>query len=102
MALAGKIVCGSFDVEINGAKAARKTDLTDHAGVISQGCSTVLVNGAAFVASRVADAITCPSPEDGGHVGGTILGPGSTISAAMSADASGLSDSVWMTTWTSL
>lgn len=77
MALSGKIVCGSFDVVINGKAAARKSDLTDHAALISEGCPTVVINGGALLAARAADAINCPSPEDGGHSYGFVFGPGS-------------------------
>jgi uncharacterized Zn-binding protein involved in type VI secretion len=73
VALTGKIVAGSFDVEINAKQAARKTDLTDHGGVIAGGCATVVVNGAAFVAARLGDPVSCPSPDDGGHVGSLIV-----------------------------
>lgn len=74
MSLNGKIVAGSFDVVINGKEAARKMDLTDHAGVIAGGCPTVIINGAAFLAARMTDPMNCPSPDDGGHIGSMIVG----------------------------
>lgn len=81
MALSGKIVSGAFDVEVDGKKLARKTDLTDHAALITSGEPTVVAGGTAFHAARISDKIACPitTGPDGPHVGGTILTGSGTV-----------------------
>lgn len=58
--------------------AARKGDLTNHGGVITEGEETVIIAGRP--AARVGDDHSCPANEPGPkpHKGGPILPPGST------------------------
>ena len=76
MGASGEIVSGAFDVLIGGQQAARKSDLTDHAGMIVDGEETVVIGGTALVAARVADRFSCPDWTLLPHVGGVILPPG--------------------------
>lgn len=87
--VAGVIVLASAFVTAH--PAARVGDTTAHGGVIVAGLPSVLINGAP--AARVSDMHTCPAitgmvP----HVGGPILAPGAStvliggLPAARSAD----------------
>ncbi len=79
MPRAGKILRGCSTVLIEGQSAARATDLTDHAGLIGEGCPTVLVGAGARPAARVGDRYVCPIYEDSAHVGGFVMAGAGTV-----------------------
>ena len=64
-----------------GQPAARQGDPTAHGGIISAGCSTVLIGGQP--AARMGDMHTCPMATPGTppvpHVGGPILRGSATV-----------------------
>jgi uncharacterized Zn-binding protein involved in type VI secretion len=74
----GRIVSGSPNVLVGCEKAARKSDLMDHGGLITTGCPTVVINGSALLAARVGDKLACPSFDGKQHKGGIIVLPGCT------------------------
>jgi uncharacterized Zn-binding protein involved in type VI secretion len=73
----GKIANGCPKVLIEGERAARKSDLTNHAARIGEGASTVVITS--IPAARVADRFVCPSQIGGPHVGGVIMSGAATV-----------------------
>jgi uncharacterized Zn-binding protein involved in type VI secretion len=66
----GKIANGCPLVLVTGKRAARKSDVTDHAALIGEGEPTVVIAG--LPAARLGDRFVCPKYTEEPHVGGRI------------------------------
>ncbi len=73
MGLDGKLGPGSATVLVGGQPAARQWDMTEHKGVVSEGCKTVTIGAGSPLAARVGDKFLCSLTDPKPHVGGTIL-----------------------------
>ena len=86
MSLEGSVATGAFNVKFDGKEAARKSDLTDHGGMIVDGVPTVVIGGTALCASTVGHRFTCPDVdvlvEAIVHKGGVIVAGSSTVFVA--------------------
>ncbi len=71
MPIPGTIGSGSFFVEVNGKRAARKTDLLSHGGLIAEGEPTVVIGP--LPVARKFDRFRCPDENPVPHVGGAIV-----------------------------
>ena len=76
MGLEGKLGPGSATVLVGGQQAARQWDVTEHKGVITEGCTTVIIGEGSPLAARVGDKFLCSLTDPKPHVGGVILPPG--------------------------
>lgn len=71
MAFPGRVAYGSAFVLVNEEKAARRSDLMSHGGLIGEGEPTVVIGG--LPAARKFDRFKCPDCNPVAHVGGAIV-----------------------------